>query len=213
MVNVAHTVDELGDVQCCGMCCTAGCAVLRHSLPVDILFLSTLPPCRHEEWERENVSSNAADEQATHSPHIAGMIYARNSMEISGTTADRRRTFRAVSTDWHRFLGFESSRIKDEKMDLKRKRCTFEDDADDERMERRTRLRRMNAHAELQRMMQKEVSFRSVQAEAMEAVQTGESPIITVMPTGAGKSMLFMLPVLQYDFLSILTYVRNQFRR
>jgi superfamily II DNA helicase RecQ len=28
----------------------------------------------------------------------------------------------------------------------------------------------------------------------MQAVQRGESPIVAVMPTGAGKSMLFMLP-------------------
>ena len=148
----------------------------------------------NEEWEKENTTGNAADEQATHSPHIAGLIYARNSMEMAGTTADRRRQFRAVSTDWHRFLGFESSRIKDEKTDLKRKRCPFEDDADDERLERRIRLQRMNANAGLQQMMQKEVSLRSVQAEAMEAVQRGDSPIVAVMPTGAGKSMLFMLP-------------------
>ena len=148
----------------------------------------------NEEWEKENGAGNAADEQATHSPHIAGLIYARNSMEMSGTTSDRRRQFRAVSTDWHRFLGFESARIKDEKTDLKRKRCAFEDDAHDERMERRSRLQRINAHAELQRMMRKEVSFRSAQTEAMQAVQRGDSPIVAVMPTGAGKSILFMLP-------------------
>jgi hypothetical protein len=61
-------------------------------------------------------------------------------MEMSGTTAHRRRQFRAVSTDWHRFLGFECTWIKDEKTDLKRKRCSFEDDAHDERLERRIRL-------------------------------------------------------------------------
>ena len=148
----------------------------------------------NEEWRKENMLSDVADDQATHSPHIAGMIYARDSMEMSGATADRRRQFRAVSTDWHRFLGFESTRVKDEKVDLKRKRCRFEDDADEERVERRIRLQRMNATAELQRMMQKEVSFRSVQGEAMEAIQKGESPIVAVMPTGAGKSVLFMLP-------------------
>ncbi|KAK3046026.1 hypothetical protein LTR09_012463 [Extremus antarcticus] len=148
----------------------------------------------NEEWEKENGAGSAADEQATHSPHIAGLIYARDSIEMSSTTSDRRRQFRAVSTDWHRFLGFESACIKDEKTDLKRKRCPFEDDAHDERMERRVRLQRMNTYAELQRMMQREVSFRSAQAEAMQAVQRGDSPIVAVMPTGAGKSVLFMLP-------------------
>ncbi len=37
-------------------------------------------------------------------------------------------------------------------------------------------------------MMRKEVSFRSKQGEAMEAIRKGESPVV------AGKSVLFMLP-------------------
>lgn len=43
-------------------------------------------------------------------------------------------------------------------------------------------------------MMRKEVEFRSVQGEALQAIQEGQSPIVVVMPTGAGKSVLFMLP-------------------
>ena len=43
-------------------------------------------------------------------------------------------------------------------------------------------------------MMRTETSFRSVQGEAMQAIQEGRSPIVVVMPTGAGKSVLFMLP-------------------
>lgn len=61
-------------------------------------------------------------------------------------------------------------------------------------MERRIRLRRMNAAAELERMMRVEVSFRSEQGKAMEAIQKGESPIVAIMPTGAGKSVLFISP-------------------
>lgn len=148
----------------------------------------------NEEWQREHMDGIAADEQAAHSPHIAGSIYARDSMELFGATADRRQQFRAVSTDWHRFLGFESIQVKDKKVDLKRKRCVFEDDVEEEQVERRIRLRRMDATAELRRMMRKEVSFRSVQGEAMEAIQRGDSPIVAVMPTGSGKSVLFMLP-------------------
>ena len=30
--------------------------------------------------------------------------------------------------------------------------------------------------------------------EAIQAIIDGESPVVAVMPTGAGKSMLFMLP-------------------
>ncbi|KAK0768541.1 hypothetical protein LTR59_017590 [Friedmanniomyces endolithicus] len=147
------------------------------------------------EAQIDSMDGNAADEQATHSPHIAGLIYARDVMELVGSSADRRRRFRKVSEDWHRFLGFESTAVKDERQGpVKRKWCGFEDDAEEEQVRRRARLRRMDAQAELSRMMQKEMTMRSVQGEAMQAIQRGDSQIVTVMPTGAGKSMLFMLP-------------------
>jgi superfamily II DNA helicase RecQ len=43
-------------------------------------------------------------------------------------------------------------------------------------------------------MMRKKVTMRSVQGDAMHAIQQGESPIVVVMRTGSGKSVLFMLP-------------------
>ena len=147
-----------------------------------------------EEWNEAHGAAQAADLQATHSPSIAGNIYARNSMERSGANADMRIRFRAVSIDWHRLWHFESQRVKDEGHELKRKRCPFEDDAHEERTERRTRLRQMDASAALRRMMQQEVSWRSTQGEAIQAIQEGRSPIVAVMPTGSGKSVLFMLP-------------------
>lgn len=36
--------------------------------------------------------------------------------------------------------------------------------------------------------------FRGVQDPAIRAIQRGESPVIAVMPTGGGKSMLFIVP-------------------
>jgi superfamily II DNA helicase RecQ len=33
-----------------------------------------------------------------------------------------------------------------------------------------------------------------VQQEVIEAIVVGENPVVAVMPTGAGKGMLFMLP-------------------
>ena len=43
-------------------------------------------------------------------------------------------------------------------------------------------------------MMRRKVTIRSVQGEAMYAIQQGESPVVVVMPTRSGKSVLFMLP-------------------
>jgi superfamily II DNA helicase RecQ len=56
------------------------------------------------------------------------------------------------------------------------------------------RLRKMDTAAQLQRMMGKAAEFRGVQKEAINAIVAGESYVVAVMPTRAGKSMLFMLP-------------------
>lgn len=62
-------------------------------------------------------------------------------------------------------------------------------------MERWAKLRRINIAVELAEMVGSDaVAFRSKQREALEAIQGGKSPIVAVMPTGAGKSILFMLP-------------------
>lgn len=149
------------------------------------------------DWLQDDPSDDIADEQATHSPHVAGAVYARDTQELAGATASRRQQFRAISVDWHRFLGFQSTEQAAKKeglRGLKRKRCPFEGEAEEARTERQVALRRMDAVAELQWMMRKKVTMRSVQGEAMHAIQQGESPIVVVMPTGAGKSVLFMLP-------------------
>lgn len=43
-------------------------------------------------------------------------------------------------------------------------------------------------------MIQSEVALRSMQDEAFQAIQRGDGKIVVVMPTGAGKSVLFILP-------------------
>src|SRR5205814_10318408 len=43
----------------------------------------------NEDWNEENITSAIADEQAGHTSHIAGMIYARGIMEQAGAVADR----------------------------------------------------------------------------------------------------------------------------
>ncbi|KKK21657.1 hypothetical protein AOCH_006947, partial [Aspergillus ochraceoroseus] len=44
---------------------------------------------------------NITDEQAGHTPHVAGMIYGREVTKFEGSTTTRRLKFRASSTDWH----------------------------------------------------------------------------------------------------------------
>jgi superfamily II DNA helicase RecQ len=52
----------------------------------------------------------------------------------------------------------------------------------------------MDTAAQLQQMIGKAAKFRGVQKEAINAIVASKSPIVAVMPTRAGKSMLFMLP-------------------
>jgi hypothetical protein len=78
-----------------------------------------------------------ADLQAGHSPHVAGLVYARGIMEQPGVVQSRREQFCISSTDWHRFLGFESAYGSGSIPRLgKRKRALFEVEADEGRMER-----------------------------------------------------------------------------
>lgn len=111
-------------------------------------------------------------------------------MEQAGTTTHRRAMFRASSTDWHRFLGFSSPE--------RPAPSPWEDHAAQARLIRHAQLQQGQADMEgsMQRMMKSgpPAQFRGVQAPVMQAIQRGASPIVAVMPTGGGKSMLFMLP-------------------
>jgi hypothetical protein len=70
-------------------------------------------------------------------------------------------------------LGFESAEVNSIGVDAggrKRKRCLFEYEADQERFERRRRLKRMDAAEQLRQIIGSGAKFRSVQQEAMEAI-------------------------------------------
>jgi hypothetical protein len=62
------------------------------------------------------------------------LIYARGIIEQAGAVANKRQQFRASSSDWHWFLGFEDSK-EEERSSKKRKRALFESEADETRMD------------------------------------------------------------------------------
>ncbi|KAI9035075.1 uncharacterized protein KD926_004657 [Aspergillus affinis] len=145
--------------------------------------------------DAEQWMGHIADLQAAHSSHVAGMIYGRNIMEQAGTTAHRKEMFRLSSTDWYRFLQFASAEAIEPPTALgKRKRAPWEEAAAEQQIWRRYRFQQADMAAAAQRMVQKEIQLRGVQGPALRAIQDGESPVVAVMPTGGGKSMLFMLP-------------------
>jgi superfamily II DNA helicase RecQ len=51
----------------------------------------------------------------------------------------------------------------------------------------------MDTAAQLQQMIGKAAEFRGVQKEAINAIVASKSPVVAVMLTRAGKSMLFIL--------------------
>ncbi|KAL4981251.1 hypothetical protein BDW68DRAFT_193068 [Aspergillus falconensis] len=120
-----------------------------------------------------------ADEQAGHTPHVAGMIYGWESTKFAGSMTARRLQFQASSMDWHQFLGFPDATHP----------------AVDHQEQRRQQLAAMNMEQALQQMTGRpEMTFQGVQGPAMKAIQDGASLVVAIMPTGSGKSMLFMLP-------------------
>jgi len=56
------------------------------------------------------------------------------------------------------------------------------------------RLRKVDIKQELKEMLGEEAEFRGLQKPALEAIMRNESPILVIMGTGAGKSLLFQLP-------------------
>ncbi|KAJ5557941.1 hypothetical protein N7513_003527 [Penicillium frequentans] len=51
------------------------------------------------------------DEQAAHGSWVAGTVYARGLQEAPGVIESKRMRYRAISLEWHRFLGFEAPRM------------------------------------------------------------------------------------------------------
>ncbi|OGE46603.1 hypothetical protein PENARI_c169G02057, partial [Penicillium arizonense] len=71
-----------------------------------------------------------------------------------------------------------------------------DDGGAESRTERRWQLTQAAIEPEIQRIIggNSELRLRGVQAPALEAIQRGQSPVVAVIPTGGGKSLLFMLP-------------------
>lgn len=119
--------------------------------------------------------------------------------------------FRPLSTLWHCFLGLdENGRAKAEKWTggsslggtRKRQERCENDDGRYRELVLRQRDGRVNGdRAEaVQKAMQQvlgqvDVGFRSVEQEAaLQAVLDGVTPLVVVLPTGGGKSLLFTVP-------------------
>jgi len=149
-----------------------------------------------EGWDEDDADGDDPwDLQAGHGSHVAGMIYARELMEGDHSIISRREKFRRVSHVWHCFLGFPSAHQGVGMSGrAKRKRQVYEEEMQDTQLARWKRLRRVDIHAELEKMLGSEARFRGLQEPVLEAIMKHQSPIVAVMATGVGKTMLFQLP-------------------
>lgn len=148
---------------------------------------------RPDEVDDQNadVDDSPHDLQAAYTTHVAGMIYARELVENRDAVVGRRQQFCQVSEAWHRFLNLTTG---EESAETRRKRQRPEDDAYDVEMARWKRLRTVDIESELRSIVGEGATFRGKQHEALTAIMRNRSPVLVVMGTGAGKSLLFQLP-------------------
>jgi superfamily II DNA helicase RecQ len=141
----------------------------------------------------ESPDDSPHDLQSGHTTHIAGMIYARELVENRDAVVGRRQKFREVSEGWHRFLNLASSH-EDPSPTAPQKRQRPAEDMQDAQIARWKRLRTVDIDAELRDIVGERATFRGKQREALTAIMSNRSPVLVVMGTGAGKSLLFQLP-------------------
>ena len=146
------------------------------------------------EEDPEDWLGDAADAQAGHSSHAAGLVYGRELLEQFGSTLDRRMKFRASSIEWHRFLGFDSSQTVDEEVRGKRA-APWEEEADGGAVKRRRLLSRVDPQAAFKEMSNDaNGQLYEAQEAGIRAVLRGDNVVLAVMKTGGGKSLIFQLP-------------------
>ncbi|KJZ70997.1 hypothetical protein HIM_09608 [Hirsutella minnesotensis 3608] len=105
-----------------------------------------------------------------------------------------REQFRAISREWHQFLGFGAEDWTGAGAGGKRRRARFEVEREEARFRRFARLSQTNMRGQLRQMMGDETEFRGQQEEVIRSIVRGESPIVQITGTGGGKSLSFMLP-------------------
>ncbi|KFZ23741.1 hypothetical protein V502_01780 [Pseudogymnoascus sp. VKM F-4520 (FW-2644)] len=147
-----------------------------------------------ENWDEDNAAGNDLwDLQAGHGTHIAGMIYARELMEGNNTIISCWEKFRQVSCMWHQFLEFASMCQGNATHRTKCKRPLFEEEMDEVQAQQWKKLQTVNIQQALEEMFRASMQFCGLQKPALEAIMKHESPILVVMGTGIGKSMLFQI--------------------
>lgn len=130
--------------------------------------------------------------QTGHGAQMGEGIYGRGVHESPFHTHAQRTMFGKVSKEWHRFLLFKSA--LDEPAEQGTAAAKRRHHAEQEELRRWMAIRKVNVQSRLEKLVGVGAQFRGFQQEAIEAVMQQKSPVVAIMATGGGKSLLFMLP-------------------
>ncbi|KDN59860.1 hypothetical protein CSUB01_11029 [Colletotrichum sublineola] len=151
-----------------------------------------------EDEEADDVNDSAWDLQAGHSTRLAGLVYSRLLMQFGSGSAAKQQQFRRVSQQWHRFFDFgveDREAGVGSKIGVKREAEPYDGVRLEARLRRQARLQQVNLEGQLRQMTGRPgATFRGNQAQAIQAIVEGHSPVVQIMGTGGGKSASFMLP-------------------
>lgn len=101
-------------------------------------------------------------------------------METSGAMAVKRMQFQIPGDE-----GMQKKK--------KRKPALLRVEIDEARCEPWFLMCDTDMTAQWKRVADEQAEFRNVQKQAIESIAAGESPVVAVIPTGAGECTLFML--------------------
>src|SRR5436309_3473959 len=147
-----------------------------------------------QDKDEKDEHDEVIDEQSGHGSATAGTIYARWIQEAPGHVQQKRQKFRQTSHEWHMILEFPMALARCKRRAEDDDEQGLEDSNRIRRIQRWRQLRQTNMQEALQKLMGQETRFRGKQEQAIRAIMDYKSPIIAVMRTGGGKSLLFMLP-------------------
>lgn len=145
-----------------------------------------------EEWKDEG--DEIWEEQFGHTAPMGEAMYGRLMTEAPGERGSRRVKFRVISQEWHQFVKFPSTGSSSKVSKVRPAQSFYDEAMQQMQIRRRHFMQQVNVQRELEAYMGEGSQFRGEQKKAITAIFQGRGPMLVVMGTGSGKSLLFMLP-------------------